>query len=390
MAYHVSTGLVRKSLTGIVVALLLLMGLLGPAQAELVQFVYTSDQHYGIARKTFRGLDKVSSREVNAALVQAINGLPGVKLPEDGGVRAGQPVQWADAVISTGDIANRMEGTDERLHPSATECWQLFQRQYIDGVTIRNRKGVTADVLAIPGNHDVTNAVGFYRAMSPAKDNGSLVAMYNRANGTALSPEAFDVQRDKVFLNREYGGVRFLLVQMWPDSTAREWIGKQTAALPSGEPVLLFTHDQPDIEAKHLVNPNGPDGIGGINGKDKFENLVSDISSVKKAKETPIREHRELASFLKEQPAIAAYFHGNENYNEFYTWHGPDNDIAMPVFRVDSPMKGNESGKDETRLSFQLVSIDTDTRKMTVREVLWNADPKQPAIAWGANRTISF
>ena len=53
-------------------------------------------------------------------------------------------------------------------------------------------------------------------------------------------------------------------------------------------------------------------------------------------------------------------------------------------------MKGNESGKDETRLSFQLVSLDTEARKMTVREVLWNADPKRPAITWGESRTIGF
>ena len=137
---------------GAVAALLLLMSLLAPARAELVQFVYTSDQHYGITRKAFRGLDKVSSREVNAAMVQAINTLPGISLPEDGGVRAGQPVQWADAVISTGDIANRMEGTDERLIPSATECWDLFEKQYINGVSLKDRAGKAAEVLAIPGN----------------------------------------------------------------------------------------------------------------------------------------------------------------------------------------------------------------------------------------------
>lgn len=83
--------------------------------------------------------------------------------------------------------------------------------------------------------------------------------------------------------------------------------------------MLLFTHDQPDIEAKHLINPNGS---GDINAKDKFENLVSDVSSVQKAKEIPVKEHRELAAFLKKHPSIVAYFHGNENYNEFYTWGG--------------------------------------------------------------------
>ena len=387
MTYRLSGRLLNKGLMGAVAALLLLMSLLAPARAELVQFIYTSDQHYGITRKAFRGLDKVSSREVNAAMVQAINTLPGISLPEDGGVRAGQPVQWADAVISAGDIANRMEGTDERLIPSATECWDLFEKQYINGVSLKDRAGKAAEVLAIPGNHDVTNAVGFYKAMTPAKDNGSLLAMYNRANNTSLAPEAFDAKRDKVFLNREYGGVRLLFVQMWPDSAARAWLDAQLANVPSGKPVLLFTHDQPDIEAKHLINPNGS---GNINAKDKFENLVSDVSSVQKAKEIPVKEHRELAAFLKKHPSIVAYFHGNENYNEFYTWGGPDNDIAMPVFRVDSPMKGNASSKDEKLLSFQVVSIDTDVRKMTVREALWNADPKHPAITWGESKTIGF
>ena len=264
MTYRLSGRLLNKGLMGAVAALLLLMSLLAPARAELVQFVYTSDQHYGITRKAFRGLDKVSSREVNAAMVQAINTLPGISLPEDGGVRAGQPVQWADAVISTGDIANRMEGTDERLIPSATECWDLFEKQYINGVSLKDRAGKAAEVLAIPGNHDVTNAVGFYKAMTPAKDNGSLLAMYNRANNTSLAPEAFDAKRDKVFLNREYGGVRLLFVQMWPDSAARAWLDAQLANVPSGKPVLLFTHDQPDIEAKHLINPNGS---GDINDK---------------------------------------------------------------------------------------------------------------------------
>lgn len=93
MTYRLSGRLLNKGLMGAVAALLLLMSLLAPARAELVQFVYTSDQHYGITRKAFRGLDKVSSREVNAAMVQAINTLPGISLPEDGGVRAGQPVQ---------------------------------------------------------------------------------------------------------------------------------------------------------------------------------------------------------------------------------------------------------------------------------------------------------
>lgn len=128
MTYQFSGRLLNKGLMGAVAALLLLMSLLVPARTELVQFVYTSDQHYGITCKTLRGLDKVSSREVNAAMVQVINTLPGTSLPEDGGIRAGRPVQWADVMISAGDITDCMEGTNERPIPSAMECWDLLEK----------------------------------------------------------------------------------------------------------------------------------------------------------------------------------------------------------------------------------------------------------------------
>src|SRR5450432_2673761 len=68
---------------------------------------------------------------------------------------------------------------------------------------------------------------------------------------------------------------------------------------------------------------------------------------------------RELAAFVKAHPNIKAYFHGHNNGNEFYDWRGVDSDVTLPTFRVDSPMKGAVSGNDETKLSFQLVSIDT-------------------------------
>lgn len=345
------------------------------------QFVYTSDQHYGITRKAFRGQEKVGSAVVNAAMVEAIKALPGVTLPQDNGVRAGETVQWADFIISTGDIANRMEGTDPAVVPSASACWNDFAAQYLSGPLMPRRDGTPAEVVVIPGNHDVTNAVGFYRAMTPKTDNSSLVAMYNRAFNTQKSGADFDVDNNRVFLRRDLDGVRLLFVQMWPDSPTRQWLSAQFDKTP----VLLFTHDQPDVEAKHLRNPNGN---GDINDKDKFENLLADVSSVKSAKDIPVKEHGELAAFLKNSP-VAAYFHGNENFNEFYTWNGPDNSLNMPVFRVDSSMKGNESGKDETKLSFQLVSMDTDTRTMTVREVLWNTSTT-PTIVWGASKTIKY
>ena len=47
---------------------------------------------------------------------------------------------------------------------------------------------------------------------------------------------------------------------------------------------------------------------------------------------------------------------------------------------------------DETRLAFELATVDTTAHRMTVRECLWNAEPGNPAapIVWGAMRTVSL
>ena len=113
------------------------------------------------------------------------------------------------------------------------------------------------------------------------------------------------------------------------------------------------------------------------------------MASVNTTVQRPLREHRELAAFLKDHPAIRAYFHGHENYNEFYDWQGPDYTISLPTFRVDSPMKGDVSAGNETELSFLLISADTDKGSMTVREVLWNTDASD-TISWGQTRTVSL
>jgi hypothetical protein len=53
-------------------------------------------------------------------------------------------------------------------------------------------------------------------------------------------------------------------------------------------------------------------------------------------------------------------------------------------------MKGKFSSKDETKLSFQLISIDTKVMKMTVRECLWNTKPSDPTakVVFGDSKTI--
>ena len=52
-------------------------------------------------------------------------------------------------------------------------------------------------------------------------------------------------------------------------------------------------------------------------------------------------------------------------------------------------MKGDVSAGDETELSFLLISADTDTGKMTVREVLWNTNASD-MMTWGQTRTVSI
>ncbi len=136
------------------------------------------------------------------------------------------------------------------------------------------------------------------------------------------------------------------------------------------------THDQPTSEAKHFTNPRLGDKSA-VPGN--FENLAAEhykerLKATKDDGMTNI-EQCGFVAFLKAHPNIKAYFHGNSNWNEYYTYRGPDNDVKLNVFRVDSPMKGKFSAADETKLSFQLISLDPQSQQLTVRECLWNTGP---------------
>ncbi|MEI6465793.1 MAG: hypothetical protein WCQ89_13790, partial [Verrucomicrobiota bacterium] len=188
---------------------------------------------------------------------------------------------------------------------------------------------------------------------------------------------------------REFGGVLIVGCTIWPDSATRTWLEEVLRAAPATRPVLLFCHDQPDIEAKHLRNPNGDHGI---NAKDKFENLVADTLHEGTSTDAPTTvEQRALANFFKQHRNIVGYFHGNANWNQFYTWEGPDRDLALATFRADSPIKGRNSGKEEPLLSFQVVTYDLELGKLTARECRWNATPTQePTLQWGESTTRSL
>ncbi len=361
------------------------------AKNGVLQIVFTSDAHFGIHRQEFRGDSNVSANIVNKAMVKKINTLPGSTLPADGGVGAGKKINFIDYVVEGGDIANRMEVNDQ----PAAKSWAQFQEDYIDGIHVKDHYGKRATLFMIPGNHDISDAIGFYRPMHPPTDPTSMVKIYNlmlhpavpKTNGT------YHYKNDRINYSKNIGGIHFMFITLWPDSLERIWMRKDLEKISSKTPVIIFTHDEPVCEAKQFTNPNPGHSI---NPHDKFENLLAEVYKDSSAP-TPdggntTMEQEGWVSFLKQHPNIKAYFHGNDNFSEFYDYHGPDSTVSLPVFRVDSPMKGDVSRKDETKLSFMLISIDTEKKIMTARECLWNEDPKHPEkpVHWGAGRTISL
>jgi len=359
-------------------------------RSPILQFIFTSDAHYGIERANFRGKQSVDSHVVNAALIQGINSLPSVIFPEDKGVGAGQNAGTVDFIVEGGDIANRMEIP----HQSAAISWMQFEKDYVKGITLKNNWGQPAELLIIPGNHDISDAIGFYKPMKPNTDATSMANIYNLMMKPAifLTRETYDYKIDKINYSKNIDSIHFMFINLWPDSSQREWMKKDLESVSRKMPVFIFTHDQPECEAKHFSNPNSHT----LNASDKFENLLSehykDAATAATDGGKTTMEQKGWIKFLKMHRNIKAYFHGNSNWNQFYKYKGINNDVSLNVFRVDSPMKGKYSAKDETKLSFQVVTIDTNTQRMTVRECLWNSEPGNPTspLKWGNSKTVSF
>ena len=232
----------------------------------------------------------------------------------------------------------------------------------------------------------------FYKPMRPLVDKTALVEIYNLMM-TPTRPKTsatYNYGSDRVLYSHTLGGIHFVFITIWPDSIARAWLENDLKLVDRGMPVVLFTHDQPEAQAKHFTNPNGTHDI---NDTDKFENLLSERLADGRTIEAPtLVEQRELERFLERHPNITAYFHGNSNWNEFYDWVGPNHSAGLHVFRVDSPMKGAISADDESRLSFHVVSVSTATHMMTVRECLWNSEPANPSapFKWGESTTTAL
>lgn len=352
-----------------------------------VTFIFTSDVHFGINRATFRGAAVVEAPVVNAAMVQAINGLPAVAMPDDGGVRAGRPVGPVDFTIITGDLTNRQERVPLKIQ-SATASWKQFSAVFDGGLKLTNAAGQPTPLLLVPGNHDVSNAVGHPSGLMPAKDATSLAEIYNRMlqPATPLTKDTYDFAKNKIYYSRDFGGAHGIFLSIWPDSYARKWMEADLKNVPATTPVFLFAHDPPKVDARHFSGPP-------VKGAKQFEGVLSETYADGDDADGPTTiEQRAFANFLKAHRNIVAYFHGHENYTEFYTWKGPDKDLALATFRSDSPMKGKFS-KDETKLAFQVVTYDVAAKKLTAREVLWNAVPGKTgaaAIKWGESVTVDI
>jgi hypothetical protein len=219
-----------------------------------------------------------------------------------------------------------------------------------------------------------------------------MVAIYNLmlAPAPPRTNATYDYRKDRVHFSRDVEGIHLAFLHIWPDSVERAWLERDLKGVAPGTPVLLFMHDPPISDPKHFINPNGDHGV---NASDRFENLLAETlkDGATVGASTDI-EQRAFAAFVKAHASIRAYFHGHSNFNEVYVWRGPDGDVALPTFRVDSPMKGKVSATDETKLSFQFVAIDSEAKRMTVREVLWNATAGKPVSApqWGTAATISL
>jgi hypothetical protein len=352
------------------------------------QFVFTADAHYGLARATFRGERGVSAHVVNVALVAGINRIVGLRIPDDGGVRAGRMVGAIDFVVEGGDIANR---SAKGIQPAAAS-WKEFAEDYVDGISTHDRAGRRSALFVIPGNHDATNAIGFHTPLTPERDATSMVAIYNLmvAPSPPRTNETFDYRRDRVHFSRDVGALHLLFIHLWPDSAERTWLARDLRAVPPKRAVLLFAHDPPVSDPRQFMSPGGDDDASAPGW---FENLLSEPLKDRYANGWPtIIEQRELVAFLKHHPNVRAWFHGHVNSSEAYTWRGPDGDLALPVVRADSPMKGKVSATDETKLSFEFIAIDAEANRMTVREVLYNATPGAPDAMprWGASTTVAL
>ena len=297
-----------------------------PSDRDLpsISFVFTSDAHYGLTR---------------------------IALPRP---RSGRRRTWStspwwtpinrvgplDFVAQGGDLANREEETEAGPIQSATVSWTQFQADYVDGLTTRNSAGRKAPLYIVPGNHEVSNAIGFYKPMRPIVDKTALVEIYNRmmVPPRQRTTATYDYRRDRVMYSHTVGGVHFVFITIWPDSIVRAWLERDLARVDRRR---RWSSSRTISRRRRPSTSRIPTALHDINPTDQFENLLAERLADGPTIAAPtIIEQREFERFLEHHSNITAYFHGNSNWNEFYDWNGPLHTVALHTFRVDSPMKG--------------------------------------------------
>lgn len=350
---------------------------------SIINFIFTSDVHFGLTKDYFRGKENVSARDVDMAMMQVMNNLYTSKLPADKGVLENKVIGGIDALVITGDIANRMEKGVQ----TASASWKQFQEVFIDSNRLHNANGTKSELLVVPGNHDMSNAIGFHRPMEPKKDPASMIGIYNLMFPNS-KVSSFDSSLHRIHYSRDINGVHFIFLSLYPDSAERVWMEKDLKNISIATPVFLFAHSIPDVEPRFFENPNG---IHDINEEDRFENLVPErYKDGKDLKGETTIEQNGFVHFLQQHPNIKVYFHGHENWTEYYTYSGPSKNINLTCIRTDSPMKGRISVKDEKKLAFELVTMNTHSGVLTVREVLWNAQDGVSSFNWGLMANYSL
>jgi len=411
---------------------------------EVVNFIYTSDNHYGIVRPIFRGNFNVTGQAVNEAMIARMNTLPTQSFPNDSGVAAGQPIGQVDFLMDTGDIANRSEsssaiaanhslsylgstldypGQASYVAPVSSVTWGQWQHDFLGDanpgntagglLTLTNSQGQGIPVFLSPGNHDVSDAIGMIGKIATGdRDATSFVQIYNRmtpysgkspiATSVFTNPADYTNVNLQVNYSFDVGGTHVMCVNLFPDKNILNWMTADLANVAASTPVLLFCHAPLNMaagETKVFGNPSTTSSSAAgdipfaLTGTDSSTSYV-DMNAAKQY----------VADWLIAHPSVRALFSGHDNFNGATNWNGQDpnnnliatRDAAWPgveLFRVDSPMKGDYSGVsattapltgigDETKLSFQVYSYDIATRRLTEREFLWN--PNADASGTGA------
>jgi hypothetical protein len=383
-------------------------------QVETVQFIFTSDCHFGdvtssTATTKFQGTTTtVDALEVNTRARDAMNTLPSQVAPSDYGVNSGKAFGNFDFMANTGDFASRSVPVPASNGNSAAQSFAQWESVYVTGLTLKDNTGAPLPHFLTPGNHDISNALGGPEAMVPTMDPTAFVKIYNRMMNpaTALTNAAFDYNLHKVFYTKVMGGVHFVFLNQWLDAEMREKLATYLNGIPVTTPVVLFAHMPPEQAGLNFRNPASnmldfPWAGGFANYfRDKMDasNILAPATTITTAT-VPTKEVTDLAVFLKARTNIVAWFNGHDNFNQFRTWNGENSvlitntmtQLSIPVFRADSPMKGKDSGKDARKLSFQVVSLDPAKKLITVRECLWNKNNTPGgAIGWGVAETFSL